>query len=70
MDKAQWNVLTHGYAIEHNKNQIKFADDGTVVVVGLISNSDKSAYREEVEQLADWCKDNNLFLIKQKEDYY
>lgn len=41
---------------------IKFADDTTVV--GLISRSggDESAYRDEVEQLAVWCRYNNLLL--------
>ncbi|KAF7647529.1 hypothetical protein LDENG_00171130 [Lucifuga dentata] len=37
-----------------------FADDTTVV--GLISWGDKSAYREEVEQLVIWCSLNNLTL--------
>ncbi|XP_072887126.1 mitochondrial import receptor subunit TOM40 homolog isoform X4 [Hemitrygon akajei] len=39
---------------------IKFADDTTVV--GLISKNDESAYREEVQQLMDWCRANNLSL--------
>ncbi|XP_072513255.1 uncharacterized protein [Salminus brasiliensis] len=37
---------------------IKFADDTTVL--GLISKGDESAYREEVQQLTDWCTVNNL----------
>lgn len=29
-------------------------------VVGLISEGDKSAYRDEVERLSLWCSSNNL----------
>ncbi|KAL7830680.1 hypothetical protein SRHO_G00318070 [Serrasalmus rhombeus] len=39
---------------------IKFADD--TIVVGLISKNDESAYREEVQQLTDWCRTNKLSL--------
>ncbi len=39
---------------------LKFADDTTVI--GLIKDSDESAYRQEVEQLAVWCSLNNLEL--------
>ena len=44
-----------------------FADDTTVV--GLITDNEEAAYREEVRDLAVWCQDNNLFLnvIKTKE---
>ena len=47
---------------------IKFADDTTVV--GLITNNDETAYREEVRDLAGWCPNNNLSLnvIKTKGD--
>ena len=45
----------------HNFNTIiKFADDTTVV--GLITDNDETAYREEVRDLAVWCQDNNLSL--------
>ena len=37
---------------------IKFADDTTVV--GLITNNDETAYREEVRALGVWCQENNL----------
>jgi hypothetical protein len=30
--------------------------------VGLITDSDETAYREEVRDLAVWCQDNNLSL--------
>jgi hypothetical protein len=38
-------------------------------VVGLITNNDETAYREEVRDLAMWCQDNNLTLnvIRTKE---
>jgi hypothetical protein len=44
-----------------------FADDRTVV--GLITDNDETAYREEVRDLTVWCKDNNLSrnVIKTKE---
>ncbi|KAI4874534.1 hypothetical protein NFI96_008032 [Prochilodus magdalenae] len=45
----------------HSSNHIiKFADD--MMVVGLISKNDESAYREEVQRLTDWCRTNNLSL--------
>lgn len=49
----------------HGSNSIiKFADDTTVV--GLISDNDEAAYREEVQHLAAWCADNNLALNTKK----
>jgi hypothetical protein len=39
---------------------IKIADDTTVV--GLITNNDEKAYREEVRALVVWCQENNLTL--------
>ena len=45
----------------HNSNTIiKFADVTTVV--GLITDHDETAYREEVRDLSVWCQNNNLFL--------
>ena len=38
----------------------KFADDTTFV--GLITDNDETAYREEVRDPAVWCQDNNLSL--------
>ncbi|KAF7648743.1 hypothetical protein LDENG_00152540, partial [Lucifuga dentata] len=43
---------------------IKFSDDTTVV--GLISNSDETAYRDEVCKLIEWCAVNNLSLNIEK----
>ncbi len=39
---------------------LKFADDTTPI--GLIQDSDESAYRQEVKELAVWCSLNNLEL--------
>ena len=45
----------------HDSNTvIKFADDTTVL--GLITDNDETAYREEVRDLAGWCQNNNLSL--------
>ena len=45
----------------HASNSImKFADDTTVI--GLITNNDETAYREEVRALRVWCQENNLSL--------
>jgi hypothetical protein len=46
----------HGHAVN---SIIKFTDNTTVV--GLITN-DKTAYREEVRALAEWCQENSLPL--------
>ncbi len=39
---------------------IKFADDTTVI--GLITNNNEMAYREEVSTLTKWCQENHLSL--------
>jgi hypothetical protein len=45
----------------HNPSTIiKFADSTTVV--GLVTDNDETAYREEVSDLAVWCQYNNLSL--------
>jgi hypothetical protein len=36
-------------------------------VVGLITNNEETAYREEFRDLTVWCQDNNLNVIKKKE---
>jgi hypothetical protein len=46
---------------KHNSNTIiKFADDTTVL--GLITDNNETAYREEVRDLAVLYQDNNLSL--------
>ncbi len=39
---------------------MKFADDTTVI--GLITDNDETAYREEVSTLTKWCQENHLSL--------
>ena len=48
------------YAMHASNSIIKFADDTTVV--GLITNNDETAYREDVRALGVWCQENNLTL--------
>ena len=51
-------LFTHDCTARHDSNTIiTFADDTTVV--GLITDNVKTAYREEVRDLAVWCQDNN-----------
>ena len=46
---------------KHDSNTIiKFADDTTVV--GLITDNNETAYREEIRELSVWCQGNNLSL--------
>jgi hypothetical protein len=63
-----YSLFTHDCTARHDSNTIiTFADDTTVV--GLITDNDETADREEVRDLTVWCKDNNLSLnvIKTKE---
>jgi hypothetical protein len=54
-----YSLFTHYCVATHDSNSIiKFADDTTVV--GLITNDDKTAYREQVRALGVWCQENNL----------
>uniref|UniRef100_A0A4W5L6E0 Reverse transcriptase domain-containing protein n=1 Tax=Hucho hucho TaxID=62062 RepID=A0A4W5L6E0_9TELE len=56
-----YSLFTHDCVAKHASNSIiKFADDTTVV--GLITNNDETAYREEVRALGVWCQENNLSL--------
>ena len=56
-----YSLFTHGCMARHDSNTIiKFADD--TKVVGLITDNDETAYREEVRDLAMWCDNNNLSL--------
>ncbi|XP_076144500.1 cation channel sperm-associated auxiliary subunit delta-like [Alosa pseudoharengus] len=56
-----FTLLTHDYTTTHSSNHlVKFADDTTLV--GLITKGDEAHYREEVDLLAKWCKDNSLLL--------
>lgn len=44
---------------DHSVKFTKFAED---MIIGLIKESDESAYRWEVAQLALWCSQNNREL--------
>ena len=56
-----FSLFTHDCVAKHTSNSIiKFAHDTTVV--GLITNDDRTAYREEVRALGVWCLDYNLSL--------
>ena len=60
-----YSLFTYDCTPVHGSNTIvKFADDTTVI--GLISDNDEAAYREEVQHLAEWCADNNLALNTKK----
>ncbi len=55
------SLYTHNCTTTHSSNVIvKFADDTTVI--GLISDNDETAYREEVSTLTKWCQENHLLL--------
>ena len=56
-----YSLFTHDCVVTQVSNSIiKFADDTTWV--GLITNKDETAYREEVRALAEWCQENKLSL--------
>ena len=56
-----YSLFTHDCLSCHVGTKIlKFADDTTVK--GLITNSDESEYRDQVNKLISWCSDNNLEL--------
>jgi len=58
-------LYTYDSVATHGSNTIlKFADDTTIL--GLITNNDGTAYREEVRELATWCQSNNLSLRVQE----
>ena len=59
-----YSLFTHDCVVKHDSNTIiKFSDDTTV---GLITDNDETAYREDVRDLAVWCQDNNLSLNVRK----
>ena len=56
-----YSLFNHDPLPMHALNSIiKFADDTTVV--RLITNTDETAYREELRALGVWCRENNLSL--------
>uniref|UniRef100_A0A669BIH3 Reverse transcriptase domain-containing protein n=1 Tax=Oreochromis niloticus TaxID=8128 RepID=A0A669BIH3_ORENI len=65
MSPFLYSLFTHDCRPADGSNTIiKFADDTTVI--GLISDNDETAYREEVDRLAEWCDRNNLLLNTEK----
>ncbi len=59
-----YSLYTHDCVATHSSNVIvKFADDTTVV--GLITDDDELAYREEVHTLTNWCHNNNISNTKE-----
>ncbi|KAM9560754.1 uncharacterized protein ACWYII_020322 [Salvelinus alpinus] len=56
-----YSLFTHDCVAMHASNSIiKFVDDTTLV--GLITNNDKTEYREELRILEVWHQENNLSL--------
>ncbi len=56
-----YSLYTHDCTATHSSNVIvKFADDTTVI--GLITDNEETAYREEVRTLTKWCQENHLSL--------
>ena len=56
-----YSLYTYDCAAKFPSNSIfKFADDTTVV--GRISNNDETDYRNEIENLVNWCGKNNLSM--------
>ena len=56
-----YSLFTHDCVARHTSNTIfKFADDTTIL--GLITDGDETAYRDEVSALSEWCYHNNLSL--------
>ena len=56
-----YSLFNHDCVAMHaSKSIIKFADDTTVV--GLITNNNKTAYREVVRSIGVGCQENNLSL--------
>ncbi len=54
-----YSLYTHDCTATHSSNIIvKFATK----VVGLITDNDEMAYREEVSTLTKWCQENHLSL--------
>ena len=56
-----YSLFTYDCVTMHASNSIiKFANDTTVM--GLITNHDEKAYREEMRALGVWCQENNLSI--------
>ena len=56
-----YSLFTHDCVAMHASNSIIKSANATTVV-GLITNIDEIAYREEVRALGVWCQQTNLSL--------
>ncbi len=55
---------TNDCSPRHGENSVvKSMDDTTII--GQITNNDETSYREEINNLAGWCTENNLLLQNQ-----
>ena len=57
-----YSLFTYDCMAKHDFNTII----NHTMVVGLNTDNDETAYREEVKDLAVWCHDNNLSLNVRK----
>jgi len=56
-----YSLFTHDCVAKHSSNTIiKYVDD--TCILGLFTDNDETAYREEVKALAKCTQDNNLSL--------
>ena len=56
-----YSLRSYDFVFCHESTHIlKYADDTTVL--GLITNSDESEYRDQVNKRISWCSENNLEL--------
>ena len=56
-----YSLFTHDCtALSDRTLVVKFADDTTVT--GFISNNDETSYRRQVNDLVNWCVQNDLLL--------
>ncbi len=60
-----YSLYTHDCTATHSSNVIVKFDDNTKVI-GLITDNDETAYREEVSTLTKWCQENHLSLNTDK----
>ena len=58
--QVTWSTI----CISNTDDIVEFVDNTTVE--GLVENGDESAYRREVDELVEWCENNNLQLNTSK----
>ena len=57
-----FTLYTHDCSFRHHENSIVKPTDGTDIIISRIMNNNESLYREEINNLAEWCTENNLLL--------